>query len=483
MENDKNDLEKKVSDFISDFDNIDTADILESENSIIGYGSIIEDIDFDPLNLIGSEIGHWKILKLLGQGGMSIVYLVERNDDQIKKQAALKIIPNTIASKTMIDRFLRERQILSDLNHNNIAQLYDAGLSENQIPWFVMELVQGQDILSYTEKNNLNTKQRVFLFKQVCEALSYAHSRGIIHRDIKPNNLMVNENGIIKLLDFGIATDRDKFSEENKSLTMTGVIVGTPGYMSPEQAKGLNQEIDKRTDIFSLGVLLYKLLKKDLPFKAESISEISYKIIHEEPTLMGQSFSADLQAITFKCLEKSKEKRYQSVAKLSSDLDAFLSGDVISARKITFIGRLSKKIKKHPVFSSIITLAVLATVFGIGNGIYQTYETFKRVQIAEKHLSRAQEIKAKVRRTHMMPFHNVRDKYKSILSEIELLESDIKASGSDATGLSSFALGVAYLAMDKKELALKNFKQAQSKGWQSPQLSSGLGLTLIYEWN
>lgn len=482
MEKDKNQLEKKVSNIIADFDNIDTAEILETDSSIIGYGNIIKDIDSDPLSLIGSEIGSWKIIKLLGQGGMSIVYLVERNDDQINKQAALKIIPDAIASKNMINRFLRERQILSDLNHNNIAQLYDAGISENEIPWFVMELVQGQDILNYAESNELNTEQRVYMFKQVCDALTYAHSRGIVHRDIKPNNLMVNELGIIKLLDFGIATEKDNASEDNKSLTMTGVIVGTPGYMSPEQAKGLNQQLDKRTDIFSLGVLLYKLLKKDLPFKAESISEISYKIIHEEPTLMGQKFSADLQAITFKCLEKTKEKRYQSVVKLSDDIDAYLNGDVVSARKITFLGRLSKKIKKNPLISSLFTLILTVMIFSIVYGIYQSITSLKKVQLAEMYTAKSQEIKAKIWRTHMLPVHDPNQEYEEYNQQIEELKNQIETDNAAQSGQANYALGKAYKAMANNSAAHDNFIIARDKGWDSLGLMSGLGETFSYKW-
>ncbi len=477
MTESEKDIEKKISNIISELDKLDTAAIEQSDKSIVGYNSILSKIGTNPEVAIGTEIGQWKIIELLGQGGMSIIYLVERTDKQLSQQAALKIIPNAIASQSMIDRFVRERQILSDLNHNNIAKLYDAGVTENDIPWFVMELVQGDDILSFADKNDLNAEQRIILFRQVCDALSYAHSHGVIHRDIKPSNLMINEDKVVKLLDFGIAS-----TDEQQKLTMTGAVIGTPGYMSPEQAKGMTQLLDRRTDIFSLGVLLYKLLKNEMPFQAASISEISFRIINDEPTLMGNEVSADLQAIAFKCLEKKRSQRYQSVKQLNKDITAYLNGDAISARKITFFGRQGKKIKKHPLISSIITVAILATIFGIGNGVYQTLETFKRVKIAEKHLSRAQEIKAKVRRTHMMPFHNVRDKYQSILSEIEVLEKDIESSGSDTTGLSSFALGIAFLAMDKKDRAYEYFKLAKNKGWESPELSSGLGLTLTYKW-
>ena len=474
---DKNNLDDKIKQVIGDLANLDTIEIEQSDKSLFGYADVLNKIGTNPEVAIGTEVGHWKIIELLGQGGMSIVYLVERTDEQIQQQAALKIIPNAIASQSMIDRFVRERQILSDLNHNNIAKLYDAGVTNNDIPWFVMELVQGDDILTFADNNQLNIEQRIILFKQVCDALSYAHAHGVIHRDIKPGNLMVNQDNVIKLLDFGIAS-----ADELQKLTMTGAILGTPGYMSPEQAKGLNHQLDRRSDIFSLGVLLYKLLKKDMPFQAESISEISFKIIHDEPTLMGAEIPTDLQAITFKCLEKKVEARYQSVKQLNQDLDAYLNGDIISARRITFFGRLGKKIKKHPAISSLITAAIVATVLGIGYGINQTYETLRKVQIAEKHLSKAQEIKAKVRRMHMMPFHNILKEKKEILIELEELKHDIQINGSDATGLSSFALGSAYLSLGMPNKAFSYLKQAEEKGWKSSELSSEIGLILAKRW-
>jgi len=477
MEKDKDKLKKQVNDIITDLENLNTAEILKSDKTIKDYNSLIENVDSDPLSVIGSEIGQWKVIELLGQGGMSIVYLVERNDDQIQKQAALKIIPNTIASKTMIDRFLRERQILADLNHNNIAQLYDAGISINDIPWFVMELVQGKDILTYADSENLNSEQRIALFKQVCDALTYAHSRGVVHRDIKPNNLMVNEYGTIKLLDFGIAA-----AEENQSLTMTGAIIGTPGYMSPEQAKGLNNQMDKRTDIFSLGVLLYKLLKKEMPFKADSVSEISYRIIHDEPTLMGNTIATDLQAITFKCLEKKKSNRYQTVAQLSSDLNSYLSGDVISARKITAIGRLSKKVRKYPVLSSIFSVVLVITVLSIIYGVYQSISSLKKVQLAEKYTTKSQEIHSNVLRTHMMPLHDPNAEYEQYNQQIEELKIQIESDNAAESGQANYALGKAYQSMYKASLAHENFLIARNKGWDSIELITGLGETFSYKW-
>jgi len=469
------DIQKRVLAQLKELSKCDTQSLGDDE--IPDFGQLFDELDAAEDVTVGMEFGHWQVVKPISRGGMSCVYLVERSDGQVQQQAALKVIPHGLLSDQVINRFLRERQILTDLNHINIAQMYDAGVTDKGIPWFVMEYIEGEDIITYAGRHNLNIEQRVVLFKQVCEALIYAHSKGVVHRDIKPNNLIVGQDKVVKLLDFGIAANA-----EDESLTMTGSVVGTPGYLSPEQAKGLTHEIDRRTDIFSMGVLLYKLLTGDLPFQADSISEISRLIIHEEPTLMGRQIPVELHAITFKCLEKKVEDRYSSVKNLRQDLDAYLNGDVVSARKVTAWVRFIKKVKKHPIVSNILLVAVLVGVMGIAYGIYQSVEAFKRVQLTKEYMQVVQDMKGRIERTHLLPLHNVQNEYDQISVEIEQLRTDIEQNDVDYSGFSEFALGLAYENMRNYKQALSYFKQAESKGWRSQELYSGLGVALKVDW-
>jgi hypothetical protein len=468
---------KSILDAIKDEDTLDLSQEVSDPELLKDYSNFIDEVE-ETSFAIDSQLGHWTIKELIGKGGMSVVYLAERNDDQLQQQVALKVMQQGFTSQSLIDRFMREQQILSDLNHHNIAKLYDVGVTDQGVPWFVMELIQGQNILDFAKTQGLNLEQKVILFKQVCEALSYAHSQGIVHRDIKPGNLMVTEDNVVKLLDFGIASD-----DEQRSLTLTGAIMGTPGYMSPEQAKGLNDKIDRRSDIFSAGVLLYKIIKGEMPFVAESISEISYKIIHDEPTLIGNGIPADMQAIIFKCLEKHVDNRYASFKSLLNDLSAYLNGDVVKAHRITLLGRSVKKIKKNPFLSLVLLLALLATFSGIAYGIYQSIASVKKVQLTKEYMTAVEQIKNKIRRTHMMPLHNVQAEYDSYEREIENLRLAMSKDKIDDSGLSEFALGTAYFDMRSDEKAWDYFKNAETKGFVSSELYSRLGQLNAKAWS
>jgi serine/threonine protein kinase len=238
----------------------------------------------------GTVIGRYELLELIGEGGMGLVYLAEQKEP-VRRKVALKIIKPGMDSRQVIARFEAERQTLAVLDHPNIAHVFDAGCTDTGRPYFVMEHVRGLPITSYCDQNKLTIEQRLHLFEQVCEAVHHAHQKGIIHRDIKPSNILVSahaDRATPKIIDFGIAKAIAAPLTDKTFATLQGQLLGTPEYMSPEQVDLATQDIDTRSDIYSLGVVLYELLAGVLPFESESfvragLAEIQRTIREIEP--------------------------------------------------------------------------------------------------------------------------------------------------------------------------------------------------------
>ena len=238
----------------------------------------------------GTKIGHYELLELIGEGGMGLVYLAQQKEP-VRRKVVLKIVKPGMDSKQVIARFEAERQVLAILDHPNIAHVFDAGTTDTGRPYFVMEYVKGMSITRYCDEKRLNIEQRLRLFEQVCEGIHHAHQKGIIHRDIKPSNVLVSVHGdkaVPKIIDFGIAKAVTSPLTDKTFVTFQGQLLGTPEYMSPEQVDLATQDIDTRSDIYSLGVVLYELLTGVLPFEEESFgrrgfAEIQRTIREVEP--------------------------------------------------------------------------------------------------------------------------------------------------------------------------------------------------------
>ncbi len=238
----------------------------------------------------GTEIGRYELLELIGEGGMGLVYLAEQKEP-VKRRVALKIIKPGMDSKQVIARFEAERQALALLDHPNIAHVFDAGTTEAGRPYFVMEYVKGLSIIRYCDDNKVTIEQRLRLFEQLCEAVHHAHQKGIIHRDLKPSNILVSVHGdraVPKIIDFGIAKAITQPLTDKTFVTFQGQLLGTPEYMSPEQVDLATQDIDTRSDIYSLGVVLYELLAGVLPFESDAferagLAQIQQTIREAEP--------------------------------------------------------------------------------------------------------------------------------------------------------------------------------------------------------
>jgi serine/threonine protein kinase/tetratricopeptide (TPR) repeat protein len=378
----------------------------------------------DPME--GRSIGQYKLISEIGHGGMGAVYLAVRADAQFKKQVAIKIVGRGLDTHEVRRRFRYERQILASLDYPNIAKLLDGGTTEEGLPYLVMDHVDGQPIDRYCDSRRLSTTERLRLFRIVCSAVQYAHQRLVIHRDIKPGNILVTEEETPKLLDFGIAKLLDPEMSEELGHTATGVRLMTPDYASPEQVLG--EEMTTASDIYSLGVLLFELLTGHRPYRITSRrpEEIARVICEQEPerpstavgriedvpspdgkshsTLTPESvsrdrgdeperlrrrLSGDLDNIVLMAMHKEPQRRYASVEQLSEDIRRYEDGLPVIARKDTLSYRGKKFIRRHRVGAAASAMVVLVLLAGIAATVWQA-----RVAARERDQARLEKAKA-----------------------------------------------------------------------------------------
>ncbi|MBB5059115.1 serine/threonine protein kinase/Tfp pilus assembly protein PilF [Granulicella aggregans] len=318
---------------------------------------------------VPSTIGKYRILALIGEGGMGLVYQAEQNQPQ--RIVALKVLKTAMMGPESFWRFERESLALGRLQHPGIARIYEAGTAETDTgfqPYFAMEFLHGRSIVEDAELRQLNTRQRLETVALVADAVQHAHQRGIIHRDLKPSNILVDETGQPKILDFGVAllTDTDIQSSRQTNL---GELVGTLTYMSPEQVQGDSLEVDARSDIYALGVILYELLAGKLPYKVtRNLYEAARVIREEKPVLLGslsRAYRGDLETIVAKALEKDRTRRYSSAAELAMDLRRYLNVEPILARPPSIAYQLRKFAAKHKAASASATAVVVLVLIGI----------------------------------------------------------------------------------------------------------------------
>jgi serine/threonine protein kinase/WD40 repeat protein len=345
----------------------------------------------------GTVIGSYKLLQQIGEGGMGVVWMAEQTQP-VRRKVALKVIKPGMDSRQVIARFEAERQALAMMDHVNIARVLDGGTTENGRPYFVMELVHGVPITKYCDDNHLTPRERLELFVPVCQAIQHAHQKGIIHRDIKPSNVMVtlyDGKPVPKVIDFGVAKATEQKLTERTLFTQYGTMVGTFEYMSPEQAEMSALGVDTRSDIYSLGVLLYELLTGSTPLSHKRVTEAGYAEIlrmikeeepqkpstrlsdsgealasisanrHTEPAKLTKLVRGELDWIVMKALEKDRNRRYESASGLARDLQRYLNDEPVQAYPPSASYRMRKLMRRHKGAVLTASLVVLALVGGI----------------------------------------------------------------------------------------------------------------------
>lgn len=343
--------------------------------------------------LAGRTIGAYRIVREVGRGGMGVVFEAVRDDGQFEKRVALKLATHAVYSPEFLTRFRNERQILAQLEHPHIARLLDGGTTAEQIPFFAMEFVDGVPIDQYVETHGLPVGERLRLFLQVCEAVEYAHSRLVIHRDLKPGNILVAD-GFARLLDFGIA----KLAEAEGGRTMTGAGPAplTPDYCSPEQVRG--QEITARSDVYSLGLVLYRLLTGERGQTADTVSAgaLERSICDDVPkapsalaaaagkTGLARQLRGDLDTIVETAIAKEPARRYQSVNALREDLQRYRDGRPIQARQQSAWYRAHRFVRRHWVGVAAAAAVIAALAIGLASTIYQARRAERRFQQVRK---------------------------------------------------------------------------------------------------
>ena len=419
----------------------------------------------------------YRVERFLGAGGMGSVY--KAFDPSLNRYVALKFLHRNEPELT--SRFLREARSQARVDHPNVCQVHEVGEVEGR-PYIAMQYIEGRSLAEPAAE--LPVERRVELVRDVARAIHAAHRTGLIHRDLKPGNILLaqrDSGGPIHpyVVDFGLAQDQD-----DRGLTRTGMISGTPAYISPEAAQG--HPLDQRTDVYSLGVVLYELLAGEPPFSGANLAKILVRLVQEDPRPLRElspEVAEDLETIVGKCLEKEPGRRFESAWALAEDLDRYLQGEPIRARPTGWLYRAGKRLRKHRALAGVSAAAVLALLILGSLALRSEWQARERAEMAQRFGQRLGETETAMRYAARLPLHDMTPEKSKLRRELAAIRAEMRRLGASAVGPGDAALGKGYLVLYQYETALEHLESAWDSGQRTPEVAAALGETLgfLYE--
>lgn len=448
-----------------------TAIILSDDASTLANTAEALQDSLNP-NKKAPEKSRFEILVLIGAGNMGEVY--KAYDPMLQRHVALKFLKGDDFAQ--LDQFVREARAQAKIEHENICKVYEVGELQGKY-YIAMQYIPGKTLQEAAHEMVL--EQKITVLKQAAEAVHAAHEMGLIHRDIKPSNILVekvDDQWKPYVMDFGLVRE-----QAAPGVTRTGFVVGSPSYMSPEQALGDLSKLDRRSDVYGLGAALYEILCGHPPFEGSNTAEVIIKVLQEEPKSLRKinpSIPRDLDVISMKCLEKEPHRRYGSAKAFAEDLQRYLQAEPVQAQPGTWSYRLMKKAKKNKTTTVIAAIAFVVVSFLVALWVHTGLKAAEQAHLAQQFGQEVEKVHSALRFAYTLPLHDLRIEKANVSQRIMFIQSEMERLGDTAQGPGHYALGRAFLALHQYQTAQLHLEQAWGKGYRVPEVAYSLGQVL-----
>jgi len=415
----------------------------------------------------------YQFVSFVAEGGMGCVY--KAIDPKLNRPVALKFLRGD--DPRMVERFLQEARAQAQVQHEHICRVYEVGEVQGR-HYIAMQYIDGETLSG--GKLDLSLEQKVKALKEAAEAVHAAHRIGLIHRDLKPSNIMLEKTAEgtwwTYVMDFGLVREQSA-----RGATLTGIVMGTIDYMSPEQARGERQLLDRRTDVYSLGATLYEVLSGQPPFAGDSMSDVLLKVMHDDPVPLRKvnpRIPEDLETVAMKCLDKEPHRRCESAKALADELQRYLEGEPVLARRTSRAYRVWRKARKHKAVATALSVAILAVLVAGAIGAYAWRTASTRTRMAQRFGQEVERVEGVMQRAYLLPLHDIRAEMKLVRDRMRRVEEQAREMGSAAAGPGHDALGRGHLALQEYEEAREHLERAVRNGYDTPPVRYALGLAL-----